>query len=228
MDIATIRRTLGELSILSNKAFNEKLISTHYPVLGCTIPSLRNYAKSLTKQGDDAPLFRATPQSHEEILLRGFCIGLHKTDNETVLSEVDDYIPLIDNWATCDCFMPSLKRWKKNPEELFDRYESFTHVGTEFERRFLVVMAMSYGLIDDYVDRTLALFQSVRNGEYYVDMAIAWGLATALAKYYDKTFPIIAKQRLPKSIQDKTIQKAVDSFRITMQQKTELRKYRQY
>ena len=51
----------------------------------------------------------------------------------------------------------------------------------------------------------------------------AWYFATALAKQYEATLPILQQHRLAPWTHNKTIQKAVESFRITDEQKAQLR-----
>ena len=59
--------------------------------------------------------------------------------------------------------------------------------------------------------------------EYYVRMMVAWFYATALAKQWDATIPYLEEQRLEPWTHNKTIQKAIESYRITDSQKAYLR-----
>lgn len=217
---------LHELSSPKLKAFSEKLTPTQYPILGVSNPDVRVLAKQLVKNGDDVAFIKQEPKTYEEVMLRGLCIALHKTDIDTLLEEVDSHIPYIDNWATNDTFVGALKQFAKHFPVVVARYEEFKSVGTEFERRFFCDIIMSYGLTDEYVDYTLDLLQTIRDGEYYVDMMKAWTLATALAKYYDKTLPLLEEKVFTRSVQNKAIQKAIDSFRVSQDQKDYLRTLR--
>ena len=67
---------------------------------------------------------------------------------------------------------------------------------------------------------------AVKSEEYYVNMMIAWYLATALAKQWDLTIPYLEEKRLPEWVHKKTIQKAIESYRITPEQKAYLRSLR--
>ena len=64
---------------------------------------------------------------------------------------------------------------------------------------------------------------SIRSEEYYVKMMVAWFFATALAKQWDATIPYIEQRRLAPWTHNKTIQKAIESYRITPEQKEYLR-----
>lgn len=217
---------LHELSSPKLKAFAEKLTTTKYPILGVSNPDMRALAKQLVKNGDDVAFIRQEPKTYEEVMLRGLCIALHKTDIDSLLEEVDGHIPYIDNWATNDTFVGSLKQFSKHFPVVVAHYEEFKSVGTEFERRFFGDVLMTYGLTDEYVDYTLGMLQTIRDGEYYVDMMKAWALATALAKYYDKTVPLLENKVFSRSVHNKTIQKAIDSFRVSQEHKAYLRTLR--
>ena len=52
---------------------------------------------------------------------------------------------------------------------------------------------------------------------------IAWYFATGLAKQYDSILPYIEEKRLDVWTHNKTIQKAVESYRITQEQKEYLK-----
>jgi hypothetical protein len=54
-------------------------------------------------------------------------------------------------------------------------------------------------------------------------MMIAWYLATALAKQYEAVIPWLEEKRLDPWVHNKTIQKAIESYRIDAEQKAFLR-----
>ncbi len=70
---------------------------------------------------------------------------------------------------------------------------------------------------------SLEIPASIRSEEYYVKMMVAWFFATALAKQWDATIPYIEQRRLAPWTHNKTIQKAIESYRITPEQKEYLR-----
>ena len=87
-------------------------------------------------------------------------------------------------------------------------------------------MLMRLYLEEDFSEEYLELVAGVRSEEYYVNMMIAWYFATALAKQWDVAIPYIEKHRLSDWVHRKTIQKAIESYRITDEQKRYLRTLR--
>ena len=84
-------------------------------------------------------------------------------------------------------------------------------------------MMMEHYLGEEFSEEYLELVAGVRSEEYYVNMMIAWYFATALAKQYDATLPYIEEKRLEAWTHNKAIQKAIESNRITKEQKEYLR-----
>ena len=63
----------------------------------------------------------------------------------------------------------------------------------------------------------------IRSDEYYINMMRAWYFATALSKQYDAVLPIIQGKMLDVWTHNKAIQKAIESYRITDEQKAHLK-----
>ena len=87
-------------------------------------------------------------------------------------------------------------------------------------------MLMQYFLDDLFDPKYPEMVCKIRSDEYYINMMIAWYFATALAKQYDAVLPFLEEQKLSAWVHNKTIQKAVESYRITDEQKTYLRSLR--
>lgn len=85
---------------------------------------------------------------------------------------------------------------------------------------------MCFYLEKEFASEINALAASVCSEEYYVNMMQAWYFATALAKQYDSTVPFVEEHRLSPWVHNKTIQKAVESFHITAEQKAHLKTLR--
>ena len=84
-------------------------------------------------------------------------------------------------------------------------------------------MLMSFYLDEQFKPEYPEMVASVKSEEYYVNMMIAWYFATALAKQYDAVLPFIEGKRLEKWTHNKAIQKSVESYRITPEQKAYLK-----
>ena len=200
-------------------AFSRRLTPTAYPILGVRIPALRKIAASAP------PPEAIAPDSFEKVMVRGFATARLKLPPDDYAARVEAFLPLIDNWAVCDCFASSLKPFAGMPDYALDRFSPRKDGGT-WERRFVAVLSMDYCLTDALVDRVLDLYAAIGQGEYYVDMGIAWGLATAAVKYFDRVYDRLAKGAYSASVVDKTISKARDSYRIPPEQKAALRALR--
>lgn len=204
------------------RAFNAKLTPTGYPMLGVRIPLLRKLAARIVKAGfAETYLQEGRRDTFEHILLYGFVTAGVKCDPAVYLERFDAFLPYIDNWAVCDCVVSSLGYVKKFLPAAVEHFMGYA-AGNAWARRVLAVFMMDYMLTDEYIDRVLSMYANMPQGEYYVDMGIAWGLSVALVKYYDKTKAAIAGGRYSVFVTNKSIQKARESYRITPEQKAAL------
>ena len=202
------------------REFSRRLTPTAYPILGVRIPVLRRLAASAPEP------WLITPDSFEKVMVRGFAVARRKLPLNEYEDSAESFLPLIDNWAVCDSFAASLKPFSKAPERVFDRFVRLKD-GGEWERRFLAVMIMDYCLEEPLTDRALDVYRDMKQGEYYVDMAVAWGLATALVDHYDKTCARLSDGEYSASVAAKTVSKARDSLRISDERKAMLAELRE-
>lgn len=217
------RQKLFELQDLKYKEFQCKLMPTVNPdtVIGVRTPELRKLAKELSKSPEAAKFLTILPHKYyEENNLHGFLIETIK-DYDTSIAAIETFLPYIDNWATCDLMSP--KVFKKHLPELYEKIKIWLNSDLTYTVRFGIEMLMSFYLGDEFQPEMLELVAGVRSEEYYINMMIAWYLATALAKKYDTTLPYIQERRLEKWTHNKTIQKAVESYRISDEVKAYLR-----
>lgn len=140
------------------------------------------------------------------------------------LWEVRRFLPYINNWATCD--FPEPKCFRKHKEELLLVIRSWIASGETYTIRYGIGMLMRLYLDADFKPEYLQLAADVRSEEYYVNMMIAWYFATALAKQWEATIPYLEKRQLSDWVHRKTIQKAIESYRITDEQKVYLKTLR--
>lgn len=219
----TIREQLLALQDLDYKDFHIKLIPTVCPdtVIGVRTPELRKKANELWKAGLAEDFMKNLPhEMYEENNLHGFFIEKIK-DFEEALSALDRFLPYVDNWATCDMMRP--KVLGKYPDRLYEKIREWLQSDAVYTVRFGLGMLMQHFLGVNFTPEALSLAAAVKSGEYYVNMMIAWFFATALAKQYEAAIPYIENQSLDKWIHNKTIQKAIESSRITPEQKTYLK-----
>ena len=218
-----IRQELFNLQDLKYRDFQAKLIPTVNPetVIGVRTPALRSYAKELVKREDISEFLGGLPHEYfDENQLHAFIISLIK-DFERCISEVNRFLPYIDNWATCDQLSP--KVFKKHKTELLEYIKKWINSSETYTVRFGIGMLMEHFLDEDFDVSYAETVSKIRSDEYYINMMIAWYFATALAKHYDAVLPFIEKKSLDKWTHNKAIQKAVESYRITPEQKSYLK-----
>ena len=200
-----------------------KIISTVEPssIIGVRTPELKAMAKEILKSGDYEDFLNDLPHKYfEENQLHAFILSGMK-DAESCFEELEKFLPYVDNWATCDQMSP--KVFKKHKDELLKRVKEWIRSDETYTVRFGVGMLMEHFLDDDYDVKYPEMVAKLRSDEYYVNMMIAWYFATALAKQYDTIIPYIEKKKLDKWTHNKAIQKSVESYRITDEQKTYLK-----
>ena len=220
---AEIKNHLYELKETDYKEFMAKLIPTVDPesVLGIRTPALRNYAKELAKRDDIDEFLHSLPHElFDENQLHAFILSELK-DYDRCIKEVDNFLPYVDNWATCDQLSP--KVFKKHKKELLASIKTWLKSKDTYTIRFAIGMLMQYFLDDEFDETYPKTVAKIKSDEYYINMMIAWYFATALAKQYDAILPYIEKNVLDKWTHNKTIQKAIESYRITDEQKEYLK-----
>ena len=190
-------------------------------IIGVRTPDLRKLAKKLSGDEDTASFLAALPHEYfDENQLHAFVISLEKEFDKCVQS-VEAFLPFVDNWATCDQLSP--KVFRKHRPELLEHIGAWLETDATYTVRFGVGMLMQHFLDEAFDPAYPARVAALRSDEYYVNMMIAWYFATALAKQYDRVLPFLEDRRLDRWTHNKTIRKAVESFRITPEQKAYLR-----
>jgi len=219
-----ITQELFSLQDKEYKSFNSKLIPNVNPdtIIGVRTPALRALAKKVCNKSDE--FLKSLPHNYyEENNLHGFIISGMK-DFDKCIEQLDRFLPYVDNWATCDGIRP--KCFGANKERLIVKIEEWISSDHVYTVRFAVEMLMCYYLDDDFAGRYPTMVAGVQSDEYYVNMMLAWYFATALAKQWDEIIPYITDHRLAPWVHNKTIQKAIESCRITAEQKDCLRGFR--
>lgn len=226
MDIfMEIRQEIEQLAENDYKKFSASLLPGVDKVLGVRLPQLRKLASRIAA-GDWQRYLAAEPDYFEEIMLQGMVIGAVKVTPEERLQYMAGFIPKINSWSVCDSFCSGLKFTNKNQELVWNFLQPYLHSGKEYQIRFAVIMMMDYYLTAAYIDLVLPLLDGVAHDGYYVKMAVAWALATALAKQPEKTWDYFQHHHLDTDTWKKTIQKCLESRRIPEDQKAALRQMR--
>ena len=219
----SIRETLFSLRDEKFAAFQARLIPNVAPerIIGVRTPALRKLAKTLRGSGEAEEFLKALPHEFfEENNLHAFLLCEMK-DFDACVQAVEDFLPYVDNWATCDQMSPGV--FRKNKQALLPYIRCWIASERCYTRRFGTGMLMSHFLDEDFREEYLRLVSDKRSEEYYVNMMIAWYFATALAKQDEAALPYLENRRLDPWVHNKTIQKAVESFRVSDEHKACLR-----
>ncbi len=223
MIIDEIRNELFALQDEKYRDFQLKLIPGAGPdaMIGVRTPALRKLAKEYAKREDIHEFLDTLPHRYfDENQLHAFILSGMK-DYDSCMQAVCTFLPFVDNWATCDQLSP--KVFAKNKDDLLRHIEEWIASDKTYTIRFGVGMLMQHFLGDVFDIRYPEMVAGIVSEEYYVNMMRAWYFATALAKNYEEVLPFIEEKRLDKWTHNKTIQKAVESYRITPDQKEYLK-----
>ena len=210
-----IRKELFSLQDLKYREMQEKIIPTVKPesIIGVRTPELRRMAKELAgREGIDAFLNDLPHRYFDENQLHAFILSGMK-DYAECLAALERFLPYVDNWATCDQMSP----------KVFRKHRKWIASGETYIIRFGIGMLMEHYLGEDFDIAYPETVAKIRSEEYYVNMMTAWYFATALAKQYDAVLPFIENRRLDTWTHNKAIRKAIESYRITPEQKEYLK-----
>lgn len=218
-----IRENLFALQDLKYKDFTAKLTPSINPdtIIGVRVPEIKALAKTLIREENIGEFLEDLPHKYyEENNLHAFIICEEKNFDNFVY-HLEQFLPFVDNWATCDSMRP--KVFKKYPEKALLVIEKCLQSKHTYTIRFGILMLMVYFLDENFDEKYLKIISEIKSEEYYVNMMIAWYFATALAKQYSSAIVYLEQKRLPIWVHNKTIQKAVESFRITNEDKSFLK-----
>lgn len=221
-----LQKELFALQDLKYRDFHSKLLPgvDKKTIIGIRTPVLRKFAKEFSKRKEAEEFLQDLPHQYYEENNLHMMILTGIKDYDKCLEEIKKFVPYINNWATCD--LPFPKCFSKHKEELLPQIREWIASDHTYTIRYGLGTLMSLYLDEDFKPEYLELAASVRSEEYYVNMMMAWYFATALAKQWKATVPYIEQRKLPQWVHRKTIQKAVESYRITPEQKTYLKSFR--
>ena len=216
-ELTKLQKQLFELQDLKYRDFHSKLMpeTDKETVIGIRTPVLRKFAKEFLKI--------LPHQYYDENNLHMMLITGIK-DYEKCMEEIQRFLPCIDNWATCD--YPAPKCFARHKDQVLEEAKRWISSGETYVIRYGIGMLMRLFLDEDFSSEYLEMAAAVQSQEYYVNMMIAWYFATALAKQWDATVPYIEQHKLSDWVHRKTVQKAVESYRITPEQKEYLKGFR--
>ena len=218
-----VRERLTALQDTEYRDFHSALMPTvnKEKIIGVRVPELRKLAKELFRNGVGEEYIKNLPHAfYEEDNLHAFIVEQIK-DSDRCLAETEKFLPFIDNWATCDMFSP--KVFADHTDIIYSKSLDWISSGDTYIIRYGIGMLMRYFLDENFNEDVLKIVSRIKSDEYYVNMMIAWFFATALAKQYDSAIKYIENSTLDSWVHNKTIQKAIESNRISKNTKNYLR-----
>lgn len=228
--IEIVREELLRLKDEEYAKFNRKLCpDTLKKIIGIRIPNLKSFAKKFVKENDGKTYLdealKCKDKYFEEVLFQGLVIGYYtKMKLEEKIEYIKLFIPKIDSWAITDTVIPTFKFKEKELVQVWKFILPYTKSEKEFEVRFAVIVMLDYFIVPQYVDKVIKTLDGIKNDAYYAEMAIAWTLAEIGIKFNDKLMTYLkGDNHLDKFTYNKTLQKMIESYRISEEQKAELR-----
>lgn len=218
-----IQNRLFELQDIPYRDFTAKLNPTVDPdtFIGVRLPVLRTVAKELIKAGQSEDFLSSLPHAYFEENMLHALILCEEKDFEIAVEASERFLPFADSWSITDTLAP--KAFSKHSERLLPYIEKWIKCDMPYTVRFSILCLMKYFLNEQFEERYIYMVCSVESEEYYVNMMRAWYLATALAKQYDAAIKPLRDNILDRWTHNKTIRKAVESYRITDEQKAYLK-----
>ena len=206
--------------------FSKKIAIGKLEPVGIRVPKLKELAKNLAKSNWQDFFETEENWCSEIIILKGLVLGYAKLDIGQFLNYLHQFFEMVESWTETDICAASFKIIKKNQQRVFDEILPYLYCKKEYKVRLAIIILLDYFLTDDWIDKVFRLLPQIEQGEYYVDMAIAWTLSVCFVKYREKTLDILKKKVFSKFVQNKAVQKCRESFRVSEEDKQLLQKYK--
>lgn len=224
-----ITYSLFAMQDLSYRDFHARLMPTidKEKIIGVRTPELRKFAKKLAKeerQGAEKFMAKLPHKYYEENNLHGALIELLADTPAEALQMIDEFLPYVDNWATCDSLPPKI--FKKDLKLVRRTVMPWLEAAETYRVRFAIVTMLGYLLDEEFEEGDLLKLANIETKEYYIKMAIAWYYSFALIKQYDAAVGLFEAKTLEKWTHNKSIQKAVESYRVPATRKEYLKTLR--
>lgn len=205
--------------------FNSKIVPNAKNMLGLRSPTAKEIAKKYANSDTGRAFLKSLPHKYyDENIVHGYMLGFLKENIGTLEKAIDAFLPYVDNWAVCDTMCSGLKRnYFKKPDLVYEKVKEWAKSDKIYTVRFALVSLLSCYIEKNTVKEALDIALTIKSDEYYIKMAQAWLISVALVKCYEDTLPYITEQKFDKWVHNKGIKKALESYRISDEQKAYLR-----
>lgn len=222
--VEEVRKELFELQDLKYRNFHRSLCPEIDNIIGVQIPKIRKLTKEIIKQDYYDYLEKIENKYYEETMLEGLIIVTSKMSLEEKELYLDKFVPKIDNWAICDTVCSSFKLKQTDLQQVWNYIIKYKSTNDQFQLRFMIVMMLNHFLIEDYLDEVFKIIDSIKVDYYYTNMAIAWLISITFIKYKDYTLEYLKNNSLSEFTYQKTLQKIIESNRVSNEDKIIIRK----
>lgn len=219
-DLTDLRSRLLSLADEKYREFHMSLCKTSkLEIIGIRLPIIRSIAKEILKNSPELFIKNVKCRYYEEQMLKALVTAGEKKSFSQKRADIERLIPEIDNWAVCDTFCSALKPKKDELDEVFLFVKEHIFGSYEYEIRTAVVLSMNYLVTEKYIDELLSMYEKTDCSYYYTSMAVAWALSVCFVKFRDETLAFIKSSNLDKLTFNRTIQKIIDSYRVSAEDK---------
>ncbi|MEE1259406.1 MAG: DNA alkylation repair protein [Paludibacteraceae bacterium] len=97
--------------------FSIKLSPGVTAMYGVRLPILKQIAKDVCKGDWETTLKEATDNSIEELMIQGYIIGFAKSDYDTLIKYVENFVKKIKVWSVCDTTVATFKFVRKEMQK---------------------------------------------------------------------------------------------------------------
>ena len=223
MDRTQIQTELEKHADEKYRNFSSGLLPGVKSILGVRLPELRKMAGQMARTDWRENLRQLSDDTFEEIMLQGMMIGYVKCPTEERLELIRGFVPKIDNWSVCDSFCSGLKFVRSEQESVFQFLKPYLESEKEFEQRFAAVILLNYYIDEAWISRTVKALEQIDAKTYYAKMAVAWAMAECYLHFPEEVMPVLRQNRLDPEIQQKTLQKIIESRTITPEIREDIR-----
>jgi 3-methyladenine DNA glycosylase AlkD len=223
MNREQIRAELEKRADDKYRKFSSGLLPGVRTILGVRLPDLRTIARRLAR-GDWRENLRQIPEdSFEGTMLQGMVIGYADCPTEERMGLIREFVPKIDNWSVCDSFCSGLKFVRSEQERVWTFLQPYLLSDGEFEQRFAGVMLLNYYIDERWLSRTVEALVQINADGYYAKMAVAWAMAECYLHFPDEVLPVLRQNRLDPDVQQKALQKIIESRKISQETREKIR-----
>ena len=206
--------------------FHKSLVlNSKYEMIGIPVPVMRDIAKQIAKSNIEDYLKYVQDKYYEEVLIQGLVIS-HIKDETLFYKRFKEFIKKIDNWAICDSFCSSLKIVRKYEKKYFKEAIDLALKKKEFISRVGLVIILNHFVKQENLNTIFNMLNNINSDLFYINMAEAWLVCEIYIKHPEECKVFIAKNNLNNFTQNKAISKIRDSYRVSIQDKEMLNKYK--